>query len=93
MHVLTPAMFDILAQKITGASAKGGVTLAEALHELAQREQVLALKMHDWRYDLGVKYGLMTAQMALALNGQERDAVLANLLELLAAREMGQNRK
>jgi UTP--glucose-1-phosphate uridylyltransferase len=93
MHVLTPAIFDILAQKITGASAKGGVTLAEALHELAQREQVLALEMHDWRYDLGVKYGLMTAQMALALNGQERDAVLANLLELLAAREMGQNRK
>lgn len=93
MHVLTPAIFDILAQKITVASGKGGVTLANALHELAQREQVLALEMHDWRYDLGVKYGLMTAQMALALNGQERDTVLANLLELLAVREMGRNRK
>lgn len=92
MHVLTPAIFDILAQKIATTGDQGGVTLAEALHELAQREQVLALEMHDWRYDLGVKYGLMTAQMALALNGQDRDMVLANLLELLAAREMGQNR-
>ncbi|MCB9420659.1 MAG: NTP transferase domain-containing protein [Ardenticatenaceae bacterium] len=93
MHVLTPAIFDILAQKIAAAGDKGGVTLAEALHELAQREQVLALEMHDWRYDLGVRYGLMTAQMALALNGQDRDEVLANLLALLAAREMGRNRK
>lgn len=93
MHVLTPAIFDILAQKIAAAGDRGGVTLADALHDLAQREQVLALEMHDWRYDLGVKYGLMTAQMALALNGQDRDAVLANLLALLAAREMGRNRK
>lgn len=93
MHVLTPAIFAILAQKIAAAGDKGGVTLADALNDLAQREQVLALEMHDWRYDLGVKYGLMTAQIALALNGQDRDAVLANLLELLAAREMGRNRK
>ena len=45
--------------------------------------------MPDRRYDVGVKYGLLTAQMALALSGQDRDFVLSRLLELLATREMG----
>ena len=40
------------------------------------------------RYDVGVKYGLLTAQLALALNGKDRDEVLARLLELLATREL-----
>jgi UTP--glucose-1-phosphate uridylyltransferase len=45
--------------------------------------------MHDQRYDIGVKYGLMTAQIALALSGHDRDFVLSRLLELLAIRELG----
>ena len=53
------------------------------------REQYLALEKQDWRYDVGVKYGLLTAQLALALNGNDRDEVLSLLLELLALRELG----
>jgi UTP--glucose-1-phosphate uridylyltransferase len=89
MHVLTPAIFDILAELLTAAADKGGVWLGAALNILAQREQYLAMEMHDQRYDLGVRYGLMTAQIALALSGEDRDTVLAHLLELLAVREMG----
>ncbi|MBN1886666.1 MAG: hypothetical protein JW850_01695 [Thermoflexales bacterium] len=88
MHVLTPAVLDILAQKLAGESKK--VSLSDALAELARREQYLALEKADWRYDVGVKYGLMMAQLALALSGQERDQVLSRLLELLATREMGE---
>jgi UTP--glucose-1-phosphate uridylyltransferase len=40
------------------------------------------------RYDLGARYGVLTAQLALALNGRDRDEVLSHLLELLAEREM-----
>ena len=40
------------------------------------------------RLDIGVKYGLLTAQIALALNGQDRDEMLTRLLELLMARSM-----
>lgn len=86
MHVLTPTIFTLLEKQIAAAGRRGGVWLAQALHELAQREQVLALEMHDLRYDLGVRYGLMTAQLALALNGRDRDLVLARLVELLADR-------
>jgi len=34
----------------------------------------------------------LTAQLALALNGKERDEVLARLLELLAQRELNSAR-
>ena len=36
------------------------------------------------RYNIGVKYGLLTAQLALALSGGERAEVLAQMVELLA---------
>ncbi|MCX7670672.1 MAG: UTP--glucose-1-phosphate uridylyltransferase, partial [Anaerolineae bacterium] len=63
-------------------------TFSQSLAELAQRERYLALERPWWRYDVGVKYGLLTAQLALALSGRERDEVLARLLELLALREL-----
>ena len=89
MHVLTPTVMDILAQCVTEHHADRGVTLSEALAKLAHREQYLALETEDLRYDVGVKYGLMNAQLALALSGRERDQVLSSLLELLAERELG----
>jgi UTP--glucose-1-phosphate uridylyltransferase len=82
MHVLTPAVMEILARQPKGAS------LSPALAELAGREQYLALEKSGRRYDVGTKYGLLTAQLALALNGRDRDEVLSQLLELLALREM-----
>lgn len=91
MHVLTPMIFDVLADLLQATAGRGAVWLGDALNILAQREQYLALEMHDQRYDLGVRYGLMTAQIALALSGQDRDIVLAHLLELLAVREMGRD--
>ncbi|HRQ38639.1 MAG TPA: sugar phosphate nucleotidyltransferase [Chloroflexota bacterium] len=87
MHVLTPGIMEMLSRLLATAAAPNRVTLSQALHELAQREQVLALEKQDWRYDLGAHYGLMIAQMALALHGRDRDQVLTHLLELLAARE------
>ena len=89
MHVLTPAIFDILEEKVTAVGERGGVWMGAALNELAQREQYLALEQHDSRYDVGVKYGLLTAQIALALAGEDRVEVLSRLVELLAQREMG----
>jgi UTP--glucose-1-phosphate uridylyltransferase len=89
MHVLTPVVMDILQDQIQ-AAAERVVTLSMALAVLAKREQYLALERSDWwRYDVGVNYGLLTAQLALALNGQDRDLVLSKLLELLAQRGLG----
>lgn len=87
MHILTPTVIEILEQQL--AANQGKVTLSHALAELARREKYLALEKTDWRYDVGVKYGLLTAQLALALNGRDRDEVLTTLVGLLATREMG----
>jgi len=89
MHVLTPTAMDILAKQVAEADAGGRIWLSPALAELARQEQYLALEKNDWRYDLGARYGLLVAQMALALSGRDRDQVLTRLLELLALREAG----
>lgn len=91
MHVLTNTVMAILGELIAAAHARGGrinVTLAEALARLPQRERYLAVEQQYSRYDVGVKYGLLNAQLALALNGADREQVLTMLLELLAQREL-----
>lgn len=86
MHVLTPTVMDILAEHVERDGAGGKLTLSRALDELATRERYLALANLGRRYDIGVRYGLLTAQLALALGGADRDEVLAQLVELLATR-------
>ena len=101
MHVLTPTVLEILAGRIAEAvgnksdtlgsvsdEKRVNISLSEALEVLATREKYLAWEGSARRYDVGVKYGLLTAQMALALNGRDRELVLARLLELLAGREL-----
>jgi UTP--glucose-1-phosphate uridylyltransferase len=87
MHVLTPAVMGILER--FQSSGKWNFSLSAALSELAGREQYLALERSNWRYNIGSRYGILTAQLALALSGRDRDEVLSGLLELLAMREMG----
>jgi UTP--glucose-1-phosphate uridylyltransferase len=36
------------------------------------------------RHDIGLHYGLLTAQLALGLAGKDRDEVLTNIVEILA---------
>jgi UTP--glucose-1-phosphate uridylyltransferase len=87
MHVLTPAIFEILAG-LLAETQSGRVSLSAALAVLAGREQYLAMIQTGQRFDVGVKYGLFNAQLALALSGQDRDNVLTQILNVLAAREM-----
>jgi UTP--glucose-1-phosphate uridylyltransferase len=84
MHVLTPGVMDILQQLVDKAGDAGGVHLADALAKMAESERYLACELQGRRYDIGVQYGLLTAQLALALHSKDRDEVLTLLLELLA---------
>lgn len=78
IHVFTPALMDLLAE----APAQ----LSPALDRLAGRERYLALEVQGRRFNIGVRYGLLIAQLALAFDGADRDNVLAQLVELLALR-------
>ena len=85
MHVLTPGIFDILTANLT-ALPDDVLQLSPALHQLARQERYLALAHIGRRYDTGAKYGLLTAQLALGLNGVDSEDVMANLVELLLHR-------
>ena len=87
MHVLTPAIMDLLAEEVARAGARGNVHLTTALSRLAETERYLACELKGRRYDIGVRYGLLIAQLALALEGKDRDEVLSSLVELLAAKQ------
>jgi UTP--glucose-1-phosphate uridylyltransferase len=84
MHVLTPAVMEILGETVSRAGRAGGIALSPALSALAERERYLACELLGRRYDIGAKYGLLVAQLAIALAGHDRDEVLTDLVELLA---------
>ncbi len=86
IHVLTPALMDLLEEGHSRGGNQG--SLSAVLARLAERERYLALEIEGRRYDIGAKYGLLTAQLALALEGQESNEVLSGLLELLANRQL-----
>lgn len=91
MHVLTPLVLELLGESIAQAP-DGPVQLTPALARLASRERYLAAELNGTRYNVGVRYGILITQLALALQGAEREDVLAKLVELLAspgARERG----
>jgi UTP--glucose-1-phosphate uridylyltransferase len=88
MHVFTPGVMDILA-RTHAASPKTSISLSEALAELARREQYLAIEAPGRRYDIGSKYGLLVAQLAVALSGRDRSEILSRMLELIADSESG----
>ena len=83
MHVLTPGVQRILGDLFQHGSA---VHLRGALARVAEQERYLACELDGRRYDFGVKYGLLTAQLALALSGRDRDEVMSGLVEMLATK-------
>lgn len=82
MHVLTPAVFNLLEREIKAGSKS--VLLTPALQELAQQDRYLALEVRGSRYDLSRQHGLLRAQVALGLAGEAHNETLSTLVELLA---------
>jgi UTP--glucose-1-phosphate uridylyltransferase len=84
IHVLTPTVMEFLAEAV--ASGQSCIPLSPMLDRLAKKERALALEVQGHRHNLAVRYGMLKAQLALALNGSERAEVLALLVEQLAMR-------
>jgi len=81
MHVLTPAVMDWLGEEV---AAGRQTSLSETLSRLAGRERYFAYEMAGRRFDIGLKYGLLNAQIAFALSSPARAEVLSGIVELLA---------
>jgi UTP--glucose-1-phosphate uridylyltransferase len=83
MHILTRSTMDILAE-LAARNPSRSIPLAEALNECASRERYLACEIAGSRYNIGMKYGLLSAQLAFSLSGVDRDKILTEMVELLA---------
>ncbi len=82
MHVLTPPVFNLLHDQLQ--SSEGNINLSDALDRFCHTQRHLAAQLNGLRYDIGEKYGLMIAQLAIALAGNDRDRILTELVELVA---------
>ena len=87
VHALTPVVMDLLAE--SSKQSDGAQSLTAALADLAGAEKYLALEIPlSHRFDIGHKYGLFIAQMAMALRGPDSDSVLTRLFEVAASRQL-----
>ena len=83
MHVLPAGAMEVLEALVRDASEQRKVILSDVVNLLAERERYLAAEVAGTRHNLGVKYGLLHAQQALALSGKDRDQFLTEMVELL----------
>ncbi|MCS7465261.1 sugar phosphate nucleotidyltransferase [Stieleria sp. ICT_E10.1] len=85
MHVLTNDVIAALEQVVADQSVSKP-TLSDALDVLRSRHKYMAYEVHGTRYNLGIPYGLLISQLAIALSGRDRDRILTELVDLLAQR-------
>ncbi|QDT01643.1 UTP--glucose-1-phosphate uridylyltransferase [Rubripirellula lacrimiformis] len=90
MHVLTPEIIPLLEQVRDQASTAGASapkpSLSDAASLMPSRGRYLAYEIHGSRYNLGVKYGLLKAQLAIGLSGIDREQILTEMVDLLSHR-------
>ncbi len=82
IHVLTSSVMERLGKRLEAGDS--GVHLSGILNDTAAHERYLACELAGHRHDIGSRYGLLFAQLGLAMAGKDRDEVLAGLVELLA---------
>lgn len=84
MHVLTPLTLEVLQGQLASASDPRRVSLSSALDALDNRARHLAVEIDGRRFDLDAPFGLLEAQLAMALDSPMRPKVLSSLVDLLA---------
>jgi UTP--glucose-1-phosphate uridylyltransferase len=78
-YVLTPRIFDLLAQVTPGAG--GEIQLTDAISQLLEHERVLAVRLPGRRFDCGSKLGYLQAMVELGLRHPEVGKAFARFLE------------
>ena len=77
-YIITPAIFDILANTQPGAG--GEIQLTDALVQLAKQEEMYAVNFQGERYDVGQKLGFLRATVDFALQRDDLKDAFASFL-------------
>jgi len=78
-YVLTPRIFDLLAQVTPGAG--GEIQLTDGISALLRHERVLAVRLPGRRYDCGSKLGYLQASVDFGVRHPEVGAAFKRFLE------------
>ena len=78
-YVLTPRIFDMLAEVTPGAG--GEIQLTDAISALLEHERVLACRLPGRRFDCGSKLGYLQATVELGLRHPEVGEAFARFLK------------
>ena len=90
MHVFTPTIFDCLEHHIrNNIRLRGEIQLTTAQKVLSEQERYVAFECVGERYDMGIPFGLVETQIALALHSPMRDEILASLVRIIARNDLG----
>ncbi|MDA8743139.1 sugar phosphate nucleotidyltransferase [Rubripirellula amarantea] len=89
MHVFMPEVMNLLCDLVEESDGDKP-TLADAVAMLPSRGRYLASQLSGTRYNLGIKYGLLKAQLAIGLSGRDRDLILTEMVDVLSHRVEGQ---
>ncbi|WP_342572857.1 UTP--glucose-1-phosphate uridylyltransferase GalU [Paenibacillus sp. FSL R5-0749] len=81
-YILKPSIFPILDQIERGAG--GEYQLTDALKEISQVEELLALELKGRRYDIGDQFGYIQAILEIGLMRKELQPMLTSYLQKLA---------
>jgi UTP--glucose-1-phosphate uridylyltransferase len=86
MHVFSPAIFDSLERLIRDDVRQGGEIQLTAAQEHLRRQggEYWTALCRGQRHDTGIPYGLMEAQLALALHGVHRTQICEAIARILA---------
>lgn len=82
IHVLTAPVMEYLEQAF---AEKTDLPLTPSLAAAAKSEKYLACEIEGLRFNIEESYGLLRAQLGMALSGQGRDEVMGYMIELIAA--------
>ena len=82
MHVLNKAVMDHLAEAFIDSPKN--LPLSPSLAATARSERFLACEILGLRFNIGEPYGLLRAQLGMALASDNRDEVMASIIELIA---------
>ncbi|MFF2481798.1 UTP--glucose-1-phosphate uridylyltransferase GalU [Paenibacillus sp. NPDC058071] len=84
-YVLTPEIFDYLADQQTGAG--GEIQLTDAIERLNRTQGVYAYEFEGTRFDVGEKLGFITTTLDFALRSDELRLPLLAAMEQMMKRE------
>ena len=84
MHVLTAGVMEHLGREVIRAGKEQILGLSPTLAFIANQERYLAVELAGQRFNIGERYGLLRAQLSLALAGPHRDEVMTDIIEITA---------